>query len=103
MTERPHLASGKLRKQDGKWLIELDESTSGLAITGLEDKSDVRLVFWDSRPVGSRGEVEEIARVQQLEIEIIATGLAQEGALAGKKEEFLNRLRVEGEESKSSS
>ena len=100
MTERPHLVSGTIRSfstaqlepegttsESRKWYVEISEP-----ITGLEEGANVRVVLWDERPKGSRSEIEEIARIQQLDIEIIATSLAREGALANERESFLRRL-----------
>ena len=41
------------------------------------------LVLWDIRTEGKKSEVEEIARIQQLEPSIVALALAAEGSLSG--------------------
>jgi hypothetical protein len=46
-----------------------------------EEAMPVRLVIWDDRKAGSRSEVEEIGRVQQLDVEIVALALSAEGKM----------------------
>jgi hypothetical protein len=87
MNVRPHQSAGIIRKSGDQWLIELPDK-----ISGVEEGTPVRIVFWDDRPKGGRSDLEEIARVQQIEIEIVAKGLSAEGAIADDKEAFLARL-----------
>ena len=85
MSSRPIHTQGILRKVDSSWHIVLVE-----AHPSFEDGMTAELVLWDSRTEGGRSEVEEIARVQQLEPAIVALGLASEGSLAGS--DFGKRL-----------
>jgi len=87
MEVRPQFVHGTLRQEPGKSWIELESP-----VIGLESGSPLQLVLWDARPAGGRGELEEIARVQQLELEIVAVGLAAEGKLAETRESFSKRL-----------
>jgi hypothetical protein len=87
MTIRPYEALGTIRKTEKGWSVELDQS-----VQGLEDRTPVKLLLWDTRSVGARSEYEEIARVQQLELEVVAAALTSEGAMENIASEFLNRL-----------
>jgi hypothetical protein len=78
MPARPIHTHGTLDKSASSWHIILDELHPSF-----EKGMTVELVLWDSRNEGGRSEVEEIARVQQLEPAIIALALASEGSLAG--------------------
>ncbi len=78
MSARPIQTQGKLHFTGSSWHIVLDE-----AHPSFEEGMTAELVLWDSRSEGGRSEVEEIARVQQLEPAIVALGLASEGALDG--------------------
>lgn len=77
MSARPIQTQGKLHFINSSWHVVLSE-----AHPSFEEGMTAELVLWDSRSEGSRSEVEEIARVQQLEPAIVALGLASEGALA---------------------
>ncbi|MEP7235019.1 MAG: hypothetical protein ABI778_06965 [Ignavibacteriota bacterium] len=89
MSARPIHTKGKLQQIDSSWHIVLDE-----AHPSYEEGMTAELVLWDSRSEGGRSEVEEIARIQQLEPAIVALGLASEGILEGsdfgKKIKFQN-------------
>ncbi|HYM19920.1 MAG TPA: hypothetical protein VEW28_02835 [Candidatus Kapabacteria bacterium] len=76
MTSRPIHLSGKLVKKGEGWSIALDNADPAFA-----DAMPVRLVLWDDRRTGTRSEVEEIARTQQLDVEIVALALSAEGKL----------------------
>jgi hypothetical protein len=89
MEVRPQFVQGTLRQEPGKSWIELESP-----VNGLESGSPLQLVIWDARPAGGRSELEEIARVQQLELEIVAVGLAAEGRLAEARESFGKRLQL---------
>ena len=78
MTTRPIHTEGTLQKIDSSWHIILSEDHPSFE-TGM----NVELVLWDSRPDGNKSEVEEIARIQQLEPSIVALALASEGVLSG--------------------
>ncbi|MDP4229009.1 MAG: hypothetical protein Q8916_01235 [Bacteroidota bacterium] len=78
MSVRPIHSQGILRLTDSRsWLIELQEPHPSM-----EDGMPVEMVLWDARNEGSRSEVEEISRIQQLEPAIVALALAVEGTLA---------------------
>ena len=85
MSSRPIHTHGILRKSNSTWQIELAEIHPSY-----EEGMTVELVLWDSRSQGGRSEVEEIARIQQLEPAIIALGLASEGAISDA--DFVKRL-----------
>jgi len=87
MPARPIHTRGKLQKIDSSWHIVLDD-----VHPSFEEGMTAELVLWDSRTEGGRSEVEEIARVQQLEPAIVALALASEGALAGT--EFGKKLTI---------
>ena len=86
MPARPIHSHGTLHKSDSSWQITLDESHPSY-----EDGMTVDMVLWDSRSEGGRSEVEEIARVQQIEPAIVALGLASEGAITDS--DFAKRLQ----------
>ncbi len=92
MEVRPQFVLGTLRQEPGKTWIELESP-----VEGLEIGSPLQLVIWDARPAGGRSELEEIARVQQLELEIVAVGLAAEGKLAETRDSFSKRLALSQE------
>jgi hypothetical protein len=83
---RPIHTHGTLHKSDSSWQITLGENHPSY-----DEGMTVDLVLWDSRSEGGRSEVEEIARVQQLEPAIVALGLASEGAISD--EGFAGRLK----------
>jgi hypothetical protein len=76
MLARPIHAQGTLQKIDSSWHIILDNDHPSF-----EEHMKITLILWDSRSEGSRSEVEEIARVQQLAPEIVALALGSEGKL----------------------
>jgi hypothetical protein len=85
MPSRPIHTKGILQKKDSSWHIVLSEDHPSY-----EEGMNAELVLWDSRSEGSRSEVEEIARVQQLEPSIVALALASEGSLGGS--DFAKRI-----------
>lgn len=76
MPKRPLRSPGTLVKIDGSWYVKLDAEHPTYAAN-----TPVDLILWDRRPGGERSEVEEIARIQQLEPEVVALALSAEGAL----------------------
>ena len=85
MLSRPIHTQGTLHKVNSTWQISLiDEHPS------YEEGMSAELVLWDSRSEGGRSEVEEIARIQQLEPSIVALALASEGTLANS--DFNDRI-----------
>jgi hypothetical protein len=88
MPARPIHTKGKLHLIESSWHVVLDN-----AHPSFEEGMTAELVLWDSRSEGGRSEVEEIARVQQLEPAIVALGLASEGALGGT--DFGERLKIQ--------
>jgi hypothetical protein len=76
MSKRPLLSQGILTRSGDNWIITLSASHPSFA-----DQTPVDVILWDSRPAGSQSEVEEIARIQQLEPEVIALSLSAEGSL----------------------
>ncbi len=90
MEVRPQFVQGTLRQTPDRTWIELESP-----IEAMEDSTPLQLVMWDARPGGGRSEVEEIARVQQLDVEIIAIGLAAEGRLADSHEAFRVRIATQ--------
>ena len=76
MPTRPIHTQGILHKSNSSWQITLNDSHPSY-----DEGMTVDLVLWDSRSEGGRSEVEEIARIQQLEPAIVALGLASEGAI----------------------
>jgi hypothetical protein len=89
MEVRPQIVRGTLRQEPNKTWIELESP-----VLAMENDTPLQLVIWDARPAGGRSELEEIARVQQLEIEIVATGIAAEGKLAERSESFRKRIEA---------
>jgi len=87
MPARPIHTHGTLHKIDSSWHVVVDE-----VHPVFEEGMTCELVLWDSRTEGGRSEVEEIARVQQLEPAIVALALASEGALAGT--DFAKKLTI---------
>ena len=86
MTTRPIHTRGILQKIDSSWHIILSEDHPSF-----EHGLEAELVLWDSRPEGGKSEVEEIARVQQLEPSTVALALASEGSLSDS--DFAKRAR----------
>ena len=66
-----------LRRTGSGWSIDLDTADAAF-----EDGMSVQLVVWDDRDADSRSEVERIALVQQLPVDIVALELSAEGSLA---------------------
>ena len=89
MNVRPRNSEGVVRKLGEKFTIELSAP-----FPDLEEGTPVHLVFWDTRPAGARSDIEEIARVQQIDLEVVAKGLSAEGALASTREEFVSRVQL---------
>jgi hypothetical protein len=87
MPARPIHTHGTLHQLDSSWHVVLSD-----AHPSFEEGMTAELVLWDSRIEGGRSEVEEIARVQQLEPAIVALALASEGVLAGS--EFAKNLMI---------
>ncbi len=85
MSARPIHTNGTLHKSDSSWQITLSDSHPSY-----DEGMTVDLVLWDSRSEGGRSEVEEIARIQQLDPAIVALGLASEGAITDS--DFAKRL-----------
>ena len=85
MSTRPIDTHGTLHKFNSTWQITLGDSHPSY-----DEGMTVDLVLWDSRSEGGRSEVEEIARIQQLEPGIVALGLAAEGAVTN--DGFAERL-----------
>ncbi len=86
MSSRPIHTQGILHKINSTWQIALAGEHPSY-----EEGMSAELVLWDSRSEGERSEVEEIARIQQLEPSIVALALASEGSLA--KSDFGDRIR----------
>jgi hypothetical protein len=80
MTTRPIHTKGILQKTGASWHIILSEDHPSF-----EDSMPAELVLWDARSEGKKSEVEEIARIQQLEPSIVALALAAEGSLSGSE------------------
>ena len=85
MPARPIITKGILHKKESSWQITLSDDHPSY-----EEGMTAELVLWDSRTEGSRSEVEEIARVQQLEPAIVALALASEGSLG--ESDFAKRI-----------
>ena len=79
---------GKLARKGDRWLIELNDQP-----VGLDEGTRVGVVVWDRRQDGERSELEEIARVQQLEIPVVSHGLLASAAIREHADEFAQRLR----------
>ncbi len=88
MTTRPIHIRGTLQKSGSSWHILLSEDHPSF-----EESMPAELVLWDARTEGNKSEVEEIARIQQLEPSIVALALAAEGSLSGSK--IFNNLITE--------
>jgi hypothetical protein len=80
-------AEGVIRKGSNITVVELTEN-----MQGLEDGMPVKILFWDARPSGERSEYEEISKVQQLELAVVAHALEAEGALRDHTSDFLKHL-----------
>lgn len=88
MLARPIHSHGTLHKTNSTWHIVLAGD-----YPSFEEGMTAELVLWDSRIEGGRSEVEEIARIQQLEPAIVALALASEGAIT--EADFAKRLSEE--------
>jgi hypothetical protein len=76
MSKRPLRSRGTLEKTADGWIVKLESSHPSFA-----DRTPVDVILWDNRAKGEQNEVEEIARIQQLEPEVIALSLSAEGTL----------------------
>jgi hypothetical protein len=76
MSKRPLRSQGMLERSADGWLVRLEASHPSFA-----DQTPVDVILWDNRAVGQQSEVEEIARIQQLEPEVIALALSAEASL----------------------
>ena len=85
MSARPIHLQGTLHFAGSSWHVVLEN-----AHPSFEEGMAAELVLWDSRSEGGRSEVEEIARIQQLEPAIVALGLASEGTII--RNDFSQRL-----------
>jgi hypothetical protein len=85
MSKRPLRSRGTLERSGDGWLVKLEASHPSFA-----DQTPVDVILWDNRAAGEQNEVEEIARIQQLEPEVIALSLSAEGTLGNS--DFPNRF-----------
>jgi hypothetical protein len=85
MSKRPLRSRGTLERSTDGWLVKLESSHPSFA-----DQTPVDVILWDNRAAGEQNEVEEIARIQQLEPEVIALSLSAEGRLSTS--DFANRF-----------
>jgi len=76
MSKRPLRSRGTLIRSEDGWLVKLDSSHPSFA-----DETPVDVILWDNRAAGEQNEIDEIARIQQLEPEVVALALSAEGAL----------------------
>ena len=76
MNATPILSNGRLERDGSSWLVRLD-STSPIFAENL----NVKVVLWSDDTDGNESDVERIARIQQLPLEVVAVGLSSEGAL----------------------
>ena len=76
MNATPILSNGRLERDGDSWVVRLDESSPIFA-----ENLNVKLVLWSDDTEGNESDVERIARIQQLPIEVVAIGLSSEGAL----------------------
>lgn len=85
-------AAGVLKRQDDRWVIELENTT----LEPNFDATQVKLLFWPSSMPEPTVQ-EEIATMQQLELATVQEGLLVQGALATSASGFLDRLRHSAE------
>lgn len=85
MSKRPLRSSGTLEKTSEGWSVRLADIHPSFT-----DAMPIDVILWDSRPVGQKNEVEEIARIQQLEPEVVALALSAEGML--RSTDFAQRV-----------
>ena len=78
MPTRPLRAKGTLERSGDIWIVKLQSSHPSFA-----DQTPVDVILWDNRVAGEQNEVEEIARIQQLEPEVVALALSAEASLHG--------------------
>jgi hypothetical protein len=76
MNATPILSNGRLERDGSSWLVRLDSSSPIFA-----ENLNVKLVLWSDDSDGNESDVERIARIQQLPVEVVAVGLSSEGAL----------------------
>jgi hypothetical protein len=76
MTKTPILSSGRLERDGDSWLVHLDSSSPIFA-----ENLNVKIVLWSDDTDGNESDIERIARIQQLPVEVVAVGLSSEGAL----------------------
>lgn len=76
MNRIPIHTHGHLTHDGSSWVVRLDNA-SDLFEEGIK----VTLVVWSDSDEGNESEVERIARVQQLPVEVVARALASEGVL----------------------
>lgn len=76
MNVTPILSNGRLERDGSSWLVRLDASSPIFA-----ENLNVKLVLWSDDSDGNESDVERIARIQQLPVEVVAVGLSSEGAL----------------------
>lgn len=76
MNVTPILSNGRLERDGDSWRVRLDSSSPIFA-----EDLNVKLVLWSSDADGNETDVERIARIQQLPIEVVAVAMSSEGAL----------------------
>jgi hypothetical protein len=76
MNVTPILTNGRLERNNDSWVVRLDTSSPVFA-----EDLNVKLVLWSDDSEGNESDVERIARIQQLPVEVVAVGLSSEGAL----------------------
>ncbi len=76
MNVTPILSNGRLEQDGSSWLVRLDASSPIFA-----ENLNVKLVLWSDDTDGNESDIERIARIQQLPVEVVAVGLSSEGAL----------------------
>lgn len=87
MSKRPLRSQGTLERTADGWSVKLASSHPSFA-----DGTPVDVILWDNRAKGEQNEVEEIARIQQLEPEVIALSLSAEGSLSNS--DFAKRFTI---------
>ncbi len=76
MSKRPLRSEGMLMRSGDGWIVKLATTHPSFA-----DGTPVDMIFWDNRSAGEQNEVDEIARIQQLEPEVVALALSAEASL----------------------
>jgi hypothetical protein len=76
MSKRPLRSHGTLQSVEDGWIIKIDA-----AHPSFTDTMPVDVILWDNRAAGKQNEIDEIARIQQLEPEVVALALSAEGSL----------------------